>query len=168
MSTKTRTATGTSISQVFAILFQIQHMLSPDEWADYIFALHSSLTQGKVPDIQSSAPTALRLFHQMLAEELVPDMARSLPTALAEVYPWAKMVMPVISHYLRFANSRDTVRDHVKDESAARKAVMITYEKVLGDSARGQDKKNLVGQLDRLTTEGPEEDLIDQLGGLKI
>jgi hypothetical protein len=74
----------------------------------------------KVTDVQASTPAIIRLFQTILAEELTPDVPRTLPTSFPEVYPWAKMDMPVITQYLRWANSRDTVKDHVKDVRAAK------------------------------------------------
>ena len=74
----------------------------------------------KVPDVQASAPAVICLYQTMLAEELTPDVPRTLPISFPEMYPWAKMDMSVITQYLRWANSRDTVKDHVKDVRAAK------------------------------------------------
>ncbi|KAF1911394.1 hypothetical protein BDU57DRAFT_533507 [Ampelomyces quisqualis] len=171
MSTSTATPAQISISQTKSILRQLKHMFSPAEWNNYISALHFSLTQGQLVDTHTSAPAVVQLFQQMLAQELNADMPRTLPSSLAATYPWASMDMPVIEHYMRFANRRDNVKGHGKDVEAARNEAMRICVTVLGDESGRKSEEGLIHQLTGLKIQGHdshEEVLSEQFGGLRL
>jgi hypothetical protein len=69
---------------------------------------------------------------------------------------------------LRWANSRDTVKDHVKDVRAAKGFEMRWCARELEKKSSVQGEDDLINQLNEFTIRGEEDALIQRLGQMKF